>query len=96
MRGTHDKGKVVDLNTSHSYNVDCYVDVDFAGILGVEGDQYPICAKSRTRFFIIYIGWSLLWNSKLQTRVELSIMESEYFALSQSMLELIAVREILK
>jgi len=45
---------------------------------------------------ILYQGCPILWASKMQTQCALSTMESEYLALSQSMRDLIPVREILK
>lgn len=42
------------------------------------------------------MGCPLLWISKLQPQVALSPMKSEYIALSHSMRELIAIREVLK
>ena len=38
----------------------------------------------------------LTWVSKLQTQIALSTMEAEYIALSQSMRDLIAIREIIQ
>ena len=38
----------------------------------------------------------MLWASKMQTQVALSTMEAEYIALSQSMRNLIPIREVLK
>ena len=37
-----------------------------------------------------------MWASKMQTQVALSTMEAEYIALSQSMRDLIPIREVLK
>ena len=62
----------------------------------MEDYQDPLFVKPRTGFLIMCMGCSLLWISKLQTQVFLSTMESEYIALSHSMHELIAFREILK
>ena len=62
----------------------------------MEPDQDPICVKSRTGFLIMFMGCPLTWVSKLQTQIALSTMEAEYIALSQSMRELIAIREILR
>ena len=42
------------------------------------------------------MGCPLHWLSKLQTQIALSTMEAEYIALSNSMRELIAIREVLK
>ena len=44
----------------------------------------------------MYRGAPLLWVSKMQTQIALSTMEAEYFALSQSMRDLIPIREVLK
>ena len=94
LRGTRDKGMII--QPTSSYNVDCYVDADFAGLWGSEDPQDPISVKSRTGFVIQFMGCPLLWVSKLQTQVSLSTMEAEYIALSHSMRELIGTREILK
>ncbi len=76
--------------------VDCYVDADFGGLFFVEEKQDPISVKSRTGYIIMYRGAPLLWVSKMQTQIALSTMEAEYIALSQSMRDLIPIREVLK
>ena len=70
--------------------------LDFAGLFAVEDGQDPISVKSRTGYVIMYRDTPLLWVSKLQTQIALSTMEAEYIALSQSMRDLIPIREILK
>ena len=45
---------------------------------------------------ILFQGCPTLWVSKMQTQCALSTMESEYLALSQSMRDLIPLREVLK
>ena len=94
LNGTADKGML--FSPSNELRVDCYVDADFAGLWGVEHDQDPVSVKSRTGYLIKFMGCPLLWVSKLQTQIALSTMESEYIALSQSMRDLISIREILK
>jgi len=94
LKGTADQG--MHLCPTQDLQVDCYVDADFAGLWGIEHDQDPISVKSRTGYLITFMSCPLLWVSKLQTQIALSTMESEYIALSQSMRELIAVREVLK
>ena len=84
------------LNPSTKFQVDCFVDADFAGLWNVESDQDPLCVKSRTGYLIMFMGCPLTWVSKLQTQIALSTMEAEYIALSQSMRELIAIREVLR
>ena len=94
LKGTVTNGMII--NPSDILNVDCYVDADFGGLWGSEDDQDPVSVKSRSGFIIMFMGCPLLWISKLQTQIALSTMESEYIALSHSMRELIAIREILK
>jgi hypothetical protein len=72
------------------------VDPDFAGLFSVEYGLKPVCAKSRTRYVIKFYNVPILWVSNMQTQIALSTMEAEYIALSQSMRDLISIREILK
>ena len=44
----------------------------------------------------MFMGCPLTWVSKLQTQIALSTMEAEYIALSQSMRDLIAIREVIQ
>lgn len=78
LKGTSDKGLI--LKPEIDYKLNCYVDVDFAGLYGKEDNQDSISVKS----------------SKLQTQIALSTMEAEYISLSSSMRELIALRETLE
>ena len=94
LQGTKTKGMFIE--PSQKLQVDCYVDADFAGLWGVEDDQNPICVKSRTGYLIMFMGCPLQWVSKLQTQIALSTMEAEYIALSQSMRDLIGIREIIR
>jgi hypothetical protein len=91
---THDKGLI--MCPSGDLGVDCYVDADFAGLWLQEDHQDPLCVKSRTGFLISIGGCPLTWTSKLQTEVALSTMEAEYIALSQSMRELLPIRELVR
>jgi hypothetical protein len=55
--------------------VDCYnVDADLAGLFAIENYVYPISVKSRTRYVVLYKRSPLLWVSKMQTQIALSIM----------------------
>ena len=94
LNSTKDKGMYIKPNKS--LTIDCHVDADFAGLWKSEDDQDPLCVKSRTGFLITFMGCPLHWQSKLQTQIALSTMESEYIALSQAMREIIGFREILK
>ena len=70
--------------------------LNFAGLFSVENKADPISVKSRTGYVIMYRSTPLHWVSKMQTQIALSTMEAEYIALSQSMRDLIPIREVLK
>jgi Reverse transcriptase (RNA-dependent DNA polymerase) len=94
LKKTQDQGFYLRPNSSQT--VDCYVDADFAGNFSAELPDNPESVKSRTGYLILYRGSPLLWVSKLQSLIALSTMEAEYVALSQSMRDLIPIRELLK
>ena len=84
------------LRPNNVHGLNCYVDSDFSGNYTTYPDQDPNSVKSRTGYVILYKDCPVLWVSKMQTQCALSTMESEYIALSQSMCDLIPLREILK
>ena len=75
--------------------LDCYVDADFAGLWNVENSHDPISVKYRTGYVLTLGGCPLVWASKLQELVSLSTVEAEYIAVSQSMRELLPLRDLL-
>ena len=89
LKRTSNRG--MDVHLTGKYNVDCYVDADFAGIWSIEDNRDPICVKSRTGCISMFINSPILWVSKFQTQVALSTMESDYITLSHSMRELIGL-----
>jgi hypothetical protein len=93
LKGTRNEGLV--LQPSRKLKVDCYVDADFGGLFGAEDPLDPMCAKSRTGFVIMLANCPLVWASKLQTTIALSTQNAEYVALSQSLRELVHLRELL-
>ena len=76
--------------------VDCYADADFAGLWGHENPQYPICARSRTRFVVTVSNFPLLWVSRIQTYIAFSTIHYEYVALSYSVRALIPLKSIIR
>jgi hypothetical protein len=90
LQGTKEKG--IMFTPTGKFDLDCYVDADFAGLFGYEDDQDPVCVRSRTGYVLIFGGCPLLWSSKLQTEIALSTMEAEYIALSQSMRDLLPTK----
>ena len=94
LKKTKSEGLI--LKPDRDHRVDCYVDADFGGLFSTEDKQDPVSVKSRTGYVITYRDAPLMWASKMQTQVALSTMEAEYIVLSQSMRDLIPIREILK
>ena len=62
--------------------MDCYADANFAGLFAVEDPQDTTSVKSRTGHVLTFARCPILWISKLQTDIALSILHAEYVALS--------------
>jgi hypothetical protein len=77
------------LNPLDSFEIECFVDADFAGLWSYEDPNDPVCVRSRTGFVICLCGCSVSWVARLQTNIALSTMESEYVALSTAMQDII-------
>ncbi len=82
LKGTLQKGLI--LTPSENFKMDCYPDVDFAGLWGGDNRQDPHSVRSRTGYVICLADCPILWKSKLQTEIALSTMEAEYVALGTS------------
>ena len=61
--------------------IDAYPDTDFASMHGHKEHTDPACAKSWTEFIITFVDCSVLWQSKLHTKMALSAMEAGIIAL---------------
>jgi hypothetical protein len=82
LKATGDKGLILHhKNHNGRLDIDCYVDIDFAGLWGYEDKQDPYCVKSRTGHVIFIADCPVLWVSRLQTDITTSTMEAEYSAL---------------
>jgi hypothetical protein len=93
LKGTINKGLV--LKPTENFDIDCYVDADFAGLWPHEDKHDPSCVKSRTGFAICVANCPVIWSSKLQGDIATSTMEAEYSALSTAMRDLLPFRELL-
>jgi hypothetical protein len=93
LKGTSTKGII--LKPSSLYNLDCFVDADFAGSWTISTSELPSSVKSRTGYVITFASCPVLWSSKLQSKVTLSTTEAEYIALSQSTRDVIPMRGLL-
>ena len=76
--------------------MDCFVDADLPGLWSAENSHDPICAKSCTGFVITLANCPLQWVSKLQSEIALSTLHAEYVALSQSLCELLPLKDLVK
>ena len=55
----------------------------------------PNSVKSRTGYAIVFANCLVLWVSKLQMEITLSMTEAEYIALSQAMRDIIPMQTLL-
>ena len=92
LKGVLDAEQGLQLNVSENFNLDLYVDADFAGLWTYEDEQDPVCVKSRTGYVITLGDCPIHFSSKLQTEVATSTLEAEYIALAQAMRELVPLR----
>jgi hypothetical protein len=83
LKRTADKGIIL-RPTFDDISVDYYVDSDYLGLFRTEASDDPTSCKSRTGYVITLANCPLLWVSKLQTEIALSVCEAEFVALSQS------------
>jgi len=82
------------LCPSSEFNIECFVDVDFAGLWPYKDKQDPSCVKSRTGFVICAADCPVIWSSKLQTDIATSTMEAEYNGFSMSMRDVLPFRRL--
>jgi hypothetical protein len=75
-----DKGIQVKTN---SKGFECYVDASHAGDWKQSAaTDDPTTARSRTGYVIQFAGYPIVWASKIQMEIALSVTEAEYIALS--------------
>ena len=84
IRGTVDKG----IRFSGSmFDMHIFTDADWAG------DQ--LSRRSTTGYVVFGVGGPIAWQSKLQTTVSTSSMQSEYQAMYAGMIEIVWLRGVL-
>ena len=74
-----------------NYNIDAYLDSDFAGMYGYELPNDPSCIKSCTGYLVNLSGCPVILVSRLQRKTALSTMEAEINALSQCCCDLFPI-----
>ena len=94
FKGMMGQGMTLEPNNKHE--LECFLDNDFASNYNSCHDRGTTSNKSCTGYTILYQGCPTVWTPKLQTQCGPSSAESEYLALSQSMRDILRLREILK
>jgi len=93
LKGTAERGMII--KPSQNLRLDLYADADFAGLWGSESGTDSTSVKSHTGNLITLGETPIVWMSKLQTEIALSMAESEYISLSTGMQTLLPLRELL-
>jgi hypothetical protein len=74
---------------------ECYCDANFSENWNkVFASVDPSTAKSQSGWMIFYAGCPISWASKLQSQVALSTTEAKYIAMSQSLCDIISVKNL--
>ena len=95
MAGTKDKGLI--FKPDEYAQFECWADTSFSGDWDKDKAQdNDWMAKSRTGYMIMYVGCPIVWASKVQTKITLSMTEAEYIALSQALRDVIPMMQIMK
>ena len=72
------------------------MDADFVRKWDKDKSLEKYTKRSNHFYIIMYAGYRLVWISKLQTDITLSIKESEYMGLSYTLMEVIPIIQLLK
>ena len=93
LLGTKDRGII--FRPDKDRGLECYVDADFHGDCAKSDPDDADNVLSRTGYVIFYADYPLLWASRMQTEIALSIAESEYIVLSTAMRKVIALMNLI-
>jgi hypothetical protein len=86
----------IQYKVDKSKGLKVYVDTDFAGGWSAADSENADNVLSRTGFVICYANCPIVWCSKLQTEIALSIAEAEYIAMSHALCETIPIQNLMK
>eukprot|EP00957_Ditylum_brightwellii_P009338 706639-Ditylum_brightwellii.AAC.1 len=78
------------------FDIDCFVNADFAGLWASEVPDNPNCARSCTGLVITLCNCLIIWATKLQKDQSSSTVEAEYVALSTAMKDLLPFQCLVK
>ena len=94
LQGTCDKE--LTFKPDPKAGIECFVDTNFSGNWDAGEPENPTSVLSRTDYVIMYEKCPLVWSSKLQTEITLSMTKAEYIALSQLLWEVIPLMGLIK
>jgi hypothetical protein len=93
LKGSMDKGLIYKPQLNTGFEV--YVDASFTGDWDTTNAEWDRdTARSRTGFVISYAGCPIIWISRLQSKIALSTIESEYLAISAATREVLPLLEL--
>ena len=82
------------MKSDGTFNLDTWVDADFAGLYTQEPPENPMSVKSRYAYIIRFGGMPLVWKTQLISENCLSTLHSEYVGLSNAVRNLIPIRSL--
>ena len=95
LKRISNKGLIHRPDTEKS--LECFVDTDFCGNCNkLTSSKDTSTAKSRRGYVIRFAGCPIVWGSKLQTKIALSITKAVYVALSKVMRKVISIINIIQ
>ena len=86
--------KRLTFKANNILNMDFYVDKNFTGLWHVQNHEESIIVKQCARYFITLSVCPMLWNSKIQKKMALSITERKYLSISYSMSHILPLKSI--
>ena len=92
--GSKDKGLIMAPDISKG--LECYVDTDFARACDKKNSENPESGSSRTGYVIKHANCPILWVSRLQSEILLSVCESEHIALSTALRDAMPLMALLE
>jgi hypothetical protein len=95
LKGTRDFGIILN---PREQSLECYADASFGGDWHRPTAAFDkTTARSpRTGYLLTYCGCPIVWASKLQTEIALSITEAEYISLSSALREVIPLTDLIR
>jgi len=94
LLSTQDKGFIM---APKDHSLDCWVDADFAGNWAKDCNPLDVDnVQSRSGYIVNYPSIPLLWHSKLQGEIALSMTKAKFYALSTSLRECIPLINLLR